>query len=736
MPSASSYTNKLRALTDSRNSKVQYPGNVVNTYRPALSLTCDSNMVPSVVTIAGTRDTNSYTGDGSLATQATLNSPQALCTDSIGNVFIADRDNRCVRKIDTAGKISTLNLGIVFATESGGFNGPIGIAIDKNDKLYISDTWADRIVTWANGTVGYITPPATGINVSYLSDPYSLWITNNNLYVANYIGYVSYDITNGAHTGTISVFDITAGTWKPYDDFYKSGDAGNNIRNFAYPKYASVGPDGSVYIVRQPNAITTAFTHCVRRYKNGVYSTFAGISGTTNGPDEDIGDGGPATAAKLKAPASVFPDAFGNVYICDTGNGRIRMVTPDGIIQTVVGGGSSYNEGGSPLEIQASPVSMWFDAQGRMYFTNTDGTIRRIISVYKPSWWNPVRYEKICKPCNAIVRPPPPTTLTAFVATGSVFSSAGFYVAYVGGKWVAVGAFSTILHSIDGTNWQAATGSLITNIGYSVAYGNGIWVAVGDSNSVRSTDGTVWTDVAAGLTQRRVVVYGNGRFIAGGGTGVGSISYSTDGNTWTNVSNGLFGSVISIAHSGGNNWLAVSDNPGGGDLVVAYSTDNGGTWINATTPVLTGQLISMAYGGGKWVAVGTDSSGNSIIHSSDRITWQNATGTFPTTVRSVAYGGSKWVAVANSSILHSTNGITWQPATGIIPTNINSLAYGDGIWVAVGYETGMVYSIDGGSSWQVLNSGITYNSAGAPYVAYGNGRWVVVGANIAYVTQS
>jgi hypothetical protein len=367
-------------------------------------------MVPSVVTIAGISGTNSYTGDGSLATQATLNNPQALCTDSIGNVFIADTDNRCVRKIDTAGKISTLNLG-VFAADAG-LNGPIGIAIDKNDKLYISDTWADRIVTWANGTVGYITPPATGINVSYLSDPYSLWITNNNLYVANYRGYVSYDISNGEYTGTISVFDITARTWKPYDDVYKSGVAGNATMNFAYPKYASVGPDGSVYIVRQSNAVSTAFTHCVRRYKNGEYTTFAGTANSAG----YSGDGGPATAATLNAPSSVFTDPFGNVYICDTGNGRIRMVTPDGIIQTVVGGGSSYNEGGSPLEIQASPVSMWFDAQGRMYFTNTDGTVRRINSVYKPSWWNPVRYEKICRPCNAIVRPPPPP-VTLYIET-------------------------------------------------------------------------------------------------------------------------------------------------------------------------------------------------------------------------------------------------------------------------------------------------------------------------------
>ena len=399
MPSASSYTNKLRALTDSRNSKVQYPGSVVNTYRPALSLTCDSNMVPSVVTIAGVPGVRGYLGDGGPATQATLNKPQAVCTDSAGNIFIADTDNRRVRKIDTAGNISTLPLPL-FAQDAG-INGPIGIAIDKNDKLYISNTWDGdgKIVTFSlsTSTIGNIDPPTGLFSPVYLRDPYSLWISNNKLYVANYQGYVA---SVDGYPGTVSVFNIDNNAWETATT-YNGGVSSSLYQNFAFPRYASVGPDGSIYIVRQSNDVTgTPFNHCVRRYKNGEYTTFAGTSNVSG----NSGDGGPATAAKLNSPSSVFPDAFGNVYICDTGNGRIRMVSPDGIIQTVVGGGSSYNEGGHPLQIQAAPVSMWFDAQGRMYFTDASSIVRRINSVYKPSWWDPLQYEKICKPCNLIVR--------------------------------------------------------------------------------------------------------------------------------------------------------------------------------------------------------------------------------------------------------------------------------------------------------------------------------------------
>lgn len=397
MPSASSYTNKIRALTDSRNSKVQYPGNVVNTYRPALSLTCDTDIVPSVVTIAGVPNVSGYAGDGGPATQATLNNPQAVCTDSIGNIFITDTGNQRVRKIDTSGKITTLQLTdagtpITF----GGLDAPIGMTIGSDNTLYITDPNTEpegRIVKVTPQGVGeFITHPDSTDDVRYLYRPYSLWISNNKLYVANYRGYIS--SAGGVYPGTVSVFDIASGQWEA--NTYDAGDAAGAYTNFAYPRYASVGPDGSIYIVRKANAVSSPFNHCVRRYKNGQYTTFAGTSNSSG----NSGDGGPATAAKLDTPSSVFPDAFGNVYICDTGNGRIRMVSPDGIIQTVVGGGSSYNEGGHPLQILAAPVSMWFDAQGRMYFTDASSTVRRINSVYKPAWWDPLQYEKICKPCN------------------------------------------------------------------------------------------------------------------------------------------------------------------------------------------------------------------------------------------------------------------------------------------------------------------------------------------------
>ena len=402
MPSASSYTNKLRALTDARNVKVQYPGNIVNTYRPGLSLTCDANMVPSVVTIAGTRGSPGSSGDNGPATQARLNSPHDVCTNSIGDIFIADRGNARVRKIDASGKITTFITVTPYGTGAN-----FGITIDGNDILYVTDpnyrggpdSNTDGRIVCVNSKTGVTVRTIWPNNRSVLFEPNSVWVTNADVYIGN-------PRAGQNNIGTVSRYSLTTGGTTVYNQFY-------------FPLTVAVGPDGSIYSIENPDQRhpnrppSSKESHCVKRYKNGVYSIFAGISQTPG----DSGDGGPATLAKLNNPSSVFVDAVGNVYICDTGNSRIRMVTPDGIIQTVVGGGASYNEGGAPLEIQTSPANMWFDAQGHMYFTDqTQHVVRRINSVYRPSWWDPFQYQKICKPCNAFVRlpplPPVPTLLS------------------------------------------------------------------------------------------------------------------------------------------------------------------------------------------------------------------------------------------------------------------------------------------------------------------------------------
>lgn len=87
------------------------------------------------------------------------------------------------------------------------------------------------------------------------------------------------------------------------------------------------------------------------------------------------GDGGPAAAASLAQPYDVAVDAAGNVYIADFGNGRIRRVRPDGMIETVAGGGAQMPASGAEAtRVRLNgPRNVTADASGRIYFSEFGG---------------------------------------------------------------------------------------------------------------------------------------------------------------------------------------------------------------------------------------------------------------------------------------------------------------------------------------------------------------------------
>lgn len=101
--------------------------------------------------------------------------------------------------------------------------------------------------------------------------------------------------------------------------------------------------------------------------------TIAVLAGT--GTAGFSGDGGPAAAASLSEPYDVAADAGGNVYIADFGNGRIRRVRPDRIIETVAGGGAEMpGAGAEALRVRLrGPRNVTVDASGRLYFSEFGG---------------------------------------------------------------------------------------------------------------------------------------------------------------------------------------------------------------------------------------------------------------------------------------------------------------------------------------------------------------------------
>ena len=151
-----------------------------------------------------------------------------------------------------------------------------------------------------------------------------------------------------------------------------SGDGGP-ARNASLgePNDVAVDADGNIYIADTGNGR-------IRRVSaNGIISTVAG-----NGDFAFSGDGGPATSASLFVPQGVAVDAGGNLYISDTGNHRVRRVTPAGVISTVVGTGEpGFSGDGGPAAdaMLIQPVGLAFDSSGNLYIA--DGGNDRIRKV-------------------------------------------------------------------------------------------------------------------------------------------------------------------------------------------------------------------------------------------------------------------------------------------------------------------------------------------------------------------
>jgi sugar lactone lactonase YvrE len=137
------------------------------------------------------------------------------------------------------------------------------------------------------------------------------------------------------------------------------GPASNATVN--YPTGVSVDTLGNLYIADSGNnRIRRVDTH-------GVINTVAG-----NGTASFTGDGGVATNAGLNSPFSLFADVVGNLYIADSSNGRIRKESPNGIINTVAGGGSGGDGGAATNSTLYNPHSVAMDARGNLYITDDE----------------------------------------------------------------------------------------------------------------------------------------------------------------------------------------------------------------------------------------------------------------------------------------------------------------------------------------------------------------------------
>ena len=305
----------------------------------------------TITTVAGIGESG-FSGDGGQAVSAWLYDPAGIAFDKLGNLYIADRENNRIRRVDTSGAITT-----VAGTGERGYSGdggpavsaqlgrPASVAVDSSGNLYIGDDWYGHIRRVdASGTITTIVPN--------LNDTRGLAVDGSgNLYIAQ---FAHSKILRLDTSGTITT---VAGTG---EEGY-GGDGGPAVEaRLDNPGGVAVDGSGNLYIA-------DTFNHRIRRVDTaGTITTIAGI-----GRGIDNGGTGPATEAVVRTPYGVAVDGTGNLYIA--GGGRIKRVDASGIITSIAGTGRwGYSGDGGP-GVAADlfyPHGIAVDISGNVYFSD------------------------------------------------------------------------------------------------------------------------------------------------------------------------------------------------------------------------------------------------------------------------------------------------------------------------------------------------------------------------------
>lgn len=373
-------------------------------------------------------------GDGGAATSAQLFLPTDVKVSSSGDLYIADRFNHRIRKVTSAGIIST-----VAGTGEAGYNGdniaattaklfaPQGIAVSGND-LYIADTSNHRIrKVSSSGTI--TTVAGTGVSgfagdgasatAALLAQPGAVSVTSgNSFYIADTANYRIRKVDSSGNISTV------AGT----------GEAGYSGDGSAATSARLNYPQGIVATSSNTFYFSDTLNHCIRKVSSGNISTVTGtgVSGAASDPssassatfntpfgltadsngnlviadfgnsrvrkydseNKNIttligvnplgysGDGQTASVARVDGPAGVAQGSNGDVYFADYYNNRIRKVTSGGSVSTVVGSASPGFSGDGSEATLASltiPTSVAYDKSGNLFIAdNYNCRIRKV----------------------------------------------------------------------------------------------------------------------------------------------------------------------------------------------------------------------------------------------------------------------------------------------------------------------------------------------------------------------
>jgi sugar lactone lactonase YvrE len=553
----------------------------------------------NITTVAGS-GAEGFSGDGGAAASASLYNPWGVSLDVAGNVYIADYSNQRIRKVLAYGGYPTLTLLNVVATNAGNYTvvittpygsvtsavvsltveAPPVITVQPASQFVAEGSSATfSLAAAGSGPFGYLlyfggtnlvqsgtnsalTLPAVSTNNT---GNYTLVVTNaygsaTSQVASLTVGFApSVTSQTGEQTvllGSNVTLSVAVGGTGPFTYQWQingtnlpnnlittvagtngsgySGDGGQATKaTLDYPYGVAVDAFGNVYIA-------DTYNQRIRKVAaNGTITTVAGTNGSGY-----TGDGGAATKATLYYPYGVAVDSFGNLYIADTDNSRIRKVATNGIITTVAGtNGYGYSGDGGPATNARLyyPYGVAVDLSGNLYIADTDNS----------------RIRKVAT--NGIITTVAGTNGSGYSGDGgaainsmlndprgvAVDSSGNLYIADIYNSRIRKVATNGIITTVAGTNGSgysgdggpAANARLYYPYGVAMDSSGNLYIADSENSRIRkvSTNGII-TTVA----------------------GTNSSGFSGDGGPAANASLDYPGGVA--VDSSGNLYIADTDN--------------------------------------------------------------------------------------------------------------------------------------------------------------------------------
>ena len=323
-------------------------------------------------TLAGTAGV-SGSADGTGA-GALFNQPSGIALDSATNIYVCDYGNSTIREITLSGQVTTIagSAGVTGSLNATGTNAqffhPLGIAVDSATNLYVADygnhlirkiTPAHVVSTLAGSAGVFGTNNGTGTAAQFYQPEGVAVDSSGNVYVADTGNAAIRMITSG---GVVSTFAGSPGSLGSTD-----GTGTNAI--FYQPAGIAINSAGKLYV-------SDYFNNTIRGISSGgTVITLAGLAGTTGSAD------GTGNSARFWGPQGVAVNSAGAVYIADTANSTIRVMTSAGVVTTLAGSPSDGSANGATSSTRFyNPRSVAVDTAFNIYVADTQNSVIRKIT--------------------------------------------------------------------------------------------------------------------------------------------------------------------------------------------------------------------------------------------------------------------------------------------------------------------------------------------------------------------